>query len=52
MLESKYDHKKVEENKYEKWTSKNYFKCDENSSKNPYCIVLPPPNVTGVLHGM
>ena len=50
MLDSKYDHKKTEENKYEKWLNKDYFKCDENSSKKPYCIVLPPPNVTGVLH--
>ena len=50
MLEKKYNHEKVECNKYDKWLSKNYFKCDENSSKKPYCIVLPPPNVTGVLH--
>lgn len=50
MLDKKYDHGKVEENKYEKWLSKNYFKCDEKSDKKPYAIVLPPPNVTGVLH--
>ena len=50
MLEKKYNHTEVEKNKYAKWLSKNYFKCDENSSKPPYCIVLPPPNVTGVLH--
>ncbi len=50
MLESKYDFKKVEENKYDKWLKKGYFKCDENSEKKPFSIVLPPPNVTGVLH--
>ena len=50
MLEKKYDHILVENNKYEKWLKKDYFKCDENSSKQPYAIVLPPPNVTGVLH--
>ena len=50
MLEKKYNHEEVEKGKYEKWLSKNYFQCDENSSKKPFCIVLPPPNVTGVLH--
>ncbi len=50
MLEKKYDHQKVEEKKYDKWLSKKYFECNPESNKEPYCIVLPPPNVTGVLH--
>ncbi len=50
MLEKKYDHELVEKGKYEKWLKKDYFKCEPNSKKKPYCIVLPPPNVTGVLH--
>ncbi|MBQ6282688.1 MAG: valine--tRNA ligase [Bacilli bacterium] len=50
MLETKYNHEKVEEGKYNKWKKLDYFKCQENSDKKPYCIVLPPPNVTGVLH--
>ena len=50
MLDKKYDHKMVESNKYQKWLSHDNFKCDENSEKPPFCIVLPPPNVTGVLH--
>ena len=50
MLDKKYNHIKVEENKYDNWIKKDYFKCDENSKKKPFCIVLPPPNVTGVLH--
>ena len=50
MLDKKYNHEIVEKDKYEKWLRKDYFKCEENSSKSPFCIVLPPPNVTGVLH--
>ncbi|MBR1386491.1 MAG: valine--tRNA ligase [Bacilli bacterium] len=50
MLDKKYNHEEVEKGKYEKWLNKDYFKCDENGNKEPFCIVLPPPNVTGVLH--
>ena len=50
MLDKKYNHIEVEKNKYETWKSKNYFKADTKSSKEPFCIVIPPPNVTGVLH--
>ncbi len=49
MLEKKYNHNEVEQNKYETWKEKNYFKSGD-TSKKPFCIVLPPPNVTGVLH--
>lgn len=49
MLEKKYDHKMVEKNKYNIWKEKGYFKCGD-ISKKPYCIVIPPPNVTGKLH--
>ena len=35
---------------YEKWVSAGYFKADAKSSKPPFCIVIPPPNVTGSLH--
>ena len=49
MLDTKYDHISVEKDKYEKWKNNGYFKCG-NKSKNPYSIVIPPPNVTGVLH--
>ena len=49
-LDKKYNHEEVEKGKYDKWLEKDYFKCDENSTKKPYTIVLPPPNVTGVLH--
>ncbi|MCI9233312.1 MAG: valine--tRNA ligase [Bacilli bacterium] len=49
MLEKKYDHKKVEENKYETWKKEGYFTSGD-LEKKPFCIVIPPPNVTGVLH--
>ena len=49
MLDKKYNHIKVEEKKYENWKEKGYFTSGDKS-KNPYCIVIPPPNVTGVLH--
>ncbi len=49
MLETKYDSKKVEENKYKIWKDAGYFNCGDKS-KNPFCIVIPPPNVTGKLH--
>ena len=50
MLETKYNHKEVEQNKYDIWKEKGYFKCDPNSNKDPFTIILPPPNVTGKLH--
>ena len=50
MLDKKYDHKIVEENKYKFWLEKDYFKAGKDKSKEPYCIVIPPPNVTGKLH--
>lgn len=49
MLEKKYNHLKVEENKYENWLNKGYFNSG-NPLKTPYTIVIPPPNVTGKLH--
>ena len=49
MLEKKYNHKEVEEGKYEIWKSSNYFTSGD-LTKEPFCIVIPPPNVTGKLH--
>ena len=48
MLDKKYDHKSVEECKYENWLKKGYF--EERDGLPPYAIVIPPPNVTGKLH--
>ena len=49
MLDKRYDHLKVEEGKYDKWLSKGYFEAGD-LNKEPFCIVIPPPNVTGKLH--
>ena len=49
MLEKKYNHLEVENGKYENWKEKGYFESGD-LSKKPYCIVIPPPNVTGKLH--
>lgn len=48
-LEQKYNHNTVEQDKYQKWIDEGYFKAGD-VSKEPYSIVIPPPNVTGVLH--
>ena len=40
----------IESPLYEKWVSAGYFTADASSKKEPFTIVLPPPNVTGVLH--
>ena len=50
MLDTKYNHLEVEKDKYNLWKEKGYFKCDPNSNKDPFTIILPPPNVTGNLH--
>ena len=50
MLDKKYDHLKTESGKYENWKKKGYFTADNKSSKPHYCMVIPPPNVTGKLH--
>ena len=48
-IETKYNHSKIEENKYENWKKAGYFNSGDKS-KDPFCIVIPPPNVTGKLH--
>lgn len=50
MLDKKYDHRLVEEKKYEFWKENDYFKAGKDQSKVPFCVVIPPPNVTGKLH--
>ncbi len=50
MLDKKYNHKEVEKDKYNEWVNKGYFKGDKDKSREPFCIVIPPPNVTGKLH--
>lgn len=45
-----YNPKDFEERLYNEWESRGYFKPDEDRSKKPFSIVIPPPNVTGQLH--
>ncbi len=49
-LPSVYDPAAVEAPLYQGWVDRGYFEADEKSDKPPYCIVIPPPNVTGSLH--
>ena len=49
-LEKTYDPKGAEEKWYGYWEDKGYFHADPNTDKTPYCITIPPPNVTGELH--
>ena len=49
-LPKTYDHSDVESRLYEKWEKKGYFHAEANPEKKPYCIVMPPPNITGKLH--
>lgn len=45
-----YEFTEVESKWYEHWQSNGFFKADAHSPKPAYCISIPPPNVTGVLH--
>ena len=49
LLDNKYNPSKVENRWYKHWLEKNYFHADAESEKEPYTIVIPPPNVTGML---
>jgi valyl-tRNA synthetase len=50
MLDKTYDPKEIEARRYPEWESSGAFKAHPESTKPPYCIVIPPPNVTGSLH--
>lgn len=50
ILSSKYSPAEVEQRIYKLWESGGYFKSQDVSTKPPFCIMLPPPNVTGSLH--
>ncbi len=49
-LSTKYNPSEVEDKWYQYWLDKKFFKSTPNPDKEPYSIVIPPPNVTGVLH--
>ncbi len=47
-MEKTYNPRAIEQTRYQNWEDKGYFKA--KGSGDPYCIVIPPPNVTGSLH--
>ena len=50
MLDKTYDPKEIEARRYPEWENAGAFRAHPESPKKPYCIVIPPPNVTGSLH--
>ncbi|MCM3717019.1 valine--tRNA ligase [Fictibacillus phosphorivorans] len=49
-MPTKYDPKATEENRYDFWLKGKFFEAKGDKEKEPYTIVIPPPNVTGKLH--
>ena len=49
-LSTKYDPSQVEDKWYQHWLDQGFFRSTPNPEKEPYVVVIPPPNVTGVLH--
>ena len=49
-LDTVYQPGPIEQKWYERWREAGYFSCDINREGEPFCIVMPPPNVTGQLH--
>lgn len=50
QLSDRYNPADVESRTYEWWEGRGYFKAEDKSTKPPFSIILPPPNVTGFLH--
>ncbi|NLJ34774.1 MAG: class I tRNA ligase family protein, partial [candidate division WS1 bacterium] len=49
-MPSKYEPQKVEQQTYAYWLEQGIFAAQAGADRQPFCIVIPPPNVTGVLH--
>ena len=49
-LSSRYDPKATEDKWCKYWEDNNTFHAEPNPAKKPFCVVIPPPNITGVLH--
>jgi len=49
-IPSRYNPRETEDKWYKFWEENNFFSANPNPSKKPFCIVIPPPNVTGILH--
>ena len=49
-IPSKYNPKETEAKWYQFWEENRFFHAEVEPKKKPYCIVIPPPNITGILH--
>ena len=49
-MPTKYDPQSIEKGRYDWWLEGKFFEAGQDSEKEPYTIVIPPPNVTGKLH--
>ncbi|WP_160722011.1 valine--tRNA ligase [Bacillus sp. USDA818B3_A] len=49
-MPTKYDPQTIEKGRYEWWLKGKFFEAKDDEGKQPYTIVIPPPNVTGKLH--
>lgn len=49
-LSAKYNSASVEEKRYKQWMDNGFFKSSVNPDKEPFTVLIPPPNVTGILH--
>ena len=49
-IPTRYIPKDIEEKTLKKWLKGSYFSALENSNRKPFSIVIPPPNITGILH--
>ena len=50
QLDKRFLFKEIENELVSEWNKKNNFKFENSSKKKPFCIMMPPPNVTGSLH--
>ena len=50
LLAKAYEPKEFEDRIYRNWMEKRYFEANVNSEKPTFTIMMPPPNITGVLH--
>ena len=49
-MKKNYEPKGIEKKIYENWESSGFFTAVPDEKKEPFCIMIPPPNVTGTLH--
>ena len=50
LLSKNFEPQISEDNYYQSWIKNDLFHAEDSSTKQPFCIVIPPPNVTGILH--